>query len=194
MLQEVTVRLDAWRMILLRDEILRNHRLGNIIIEPFDERRLNPNSYNLSLGDTLLTYDEVHLDSKKINRTKEYKMDPDEGFMLFPNVLYLGQTKEYTETRNLVPMIEGRSSIGRLGICIHVSAGFGDIGFCGHWTLEITVVHPIKVYAGMEICQVHFHVPQGTDREGYRGKYQNNRGVQASMLHEDWRSSKDQPK
>ena len=74
--------------------------------------------------------------------------------MLEPNRLYLGRTGEHTETKNLVPMLEGRSSIGRLGLFVHVTAGFGDVGFRGFWTLEIFCVQPIRIYSGLEICQI----------------------------------------
>ncbi len=113
-------------MILSGQEI--KAQLGkNIIIEPFDESRLNPNSYNLTLHDELLVYEEVVLDMRRPNRTRRIKIPP-EGLVLTPNQLYLGRTVERTETYNLVPMIEGRSSVGRLGLFVHVTAGFGAIG------------------------------------------------------------------
>ena len=99
-------------MILSGDEIRK--QLGtNITIEPFDESRLTPNSYNLTLHDELLTYEEVVVDMRKPNRTRRMVIPP-EGLVLSPNQLYLGRTCEMTETHNLVPMIEGRSSLGRL--------------------------------------------------------------------------------
>lgn len=99
---------------------------------------------------------------------------PDTGAVLFPGRLYLGRTIEYTESPVYVPMLEGRSSVGRLGIEVHISAGFGDRGFRNHWTLEITVVEPVRVYAGVDICQVAFHE---VDQSGpiYSGKYQGDR-------------------
>jgi dCTP deaminase len=109
-------------MILSGNEI--RQQLGrNILIDPFDEGRLNPNSYNLSLHDELLVYEEVVLDMRKSNRTERIRI-PDDGLVLTPNQLYLGRTVERTETHNLVPMIEGRSSIGRLGLFVHVTAGW----------------------------------------------------------------------
>ena len=114
-------------MILSGHEIRK--QLGdNIHIDPFDDKRLNPNSYNLSLHDELLVYEEVVLDMRKSNRVARVRI-PEEGLVLTPNQLYLGRTVERTETHNLVPMIEGRSSIGRLGLFVHVTAGFGDVGF-----------------------------------------------------------------
>ncbi len=92
-----------------------------------------------------------------------------------------GRTVERTETHNFVPMIEGRSSIGRLGLFVHVTAGFGDVGFCGFWTLEMFAVQPIRIYAGVPICQVIYHENLGEVTE-YSSKYQDNRDIQPSLL------------
>src|SRR3972149_9718689 len=100
----------------------------NLVIDPFEEALLNPNSYNLTLHDEVMVYEEVVLDMRKANRVRRMSI-PHEGLVLQPNQLYLGRTVERTETHNLVPMIEGRSSIGRLGVFVHVTAGFGDVGF-----------------------------------------------------------------
>lgn len=171
-------------MILSGKEIAR--RIGkDIIIEPFNPEQLNPNSYNLRLHNELLVYDEPVLDMKKPNAYKRIVI-PEEGLVLEPNKLYLGRTMEYTATEGLVPMLEGRSSVGRLGLFVHVTAGFGDVGFAGYWTLEIFCVQPIRIYAGVEICQIYYHTIEG-DYERYRsGKYQNNRDVQPSLLYKDF--------
>jgi dCTP deaminase len=167
-------------MILSGNEI--RQQLGrNILIDPFDESRLNPNSYNLSLHDELLVYEEVVLDMRKSNRVDRIRI-PEEGLVLTPNQLYLGRTVERTETHNLVPMIEGRSSIGRLGLFVHVTAGFGDVGFCGFWTLEMFAVQPVKIYPGVPICQIFFHQIAGDITEYSSDKYQHNRDIQPSML------------
>ena len=167
-------------MILSGHEI--KQQLGrNIVIDPFDESRLNPNSYNLSLHDELLVYEEVVLDMRKSNRVERITI-PEEGLVLAPNQLYLGRTAERTETHNLVPMIEGRSSIGRLGLFVHVTAGFGDVGFCGYWTLEMFAVQPVKIYPGVSICQLFFHQITGDITEYASDKYQHNRDIQPSML------------
>ena len=167
-------------MILSGNEI-RNHLGRNIIIDPFDDKNLNPNSYNLSLHDELLVYEEVVLDMRKSNRVTRVTI-PEEGLVLAPNQLYLGRTIERTETHNLVPMIEGRSSIGRLGLFVHVTAGFGDVGFCGYWTLEMFAVQPVKIYPGVSICQIFFHQIAGDITEYSSEKYQNNRDIQPSLL------------
>lgn len=170
-------------MILSGQEIHR--RLGrDIIIDPFDEARLNPNSYNCTLHDELLTYEEVVLDMAEPNRTRRIRI-PKEGLVLTPQKLYLGRTVERTETHNLVPMIEGRSSIGRLGLFVHVTAGFGDVGFCGHWTLEMFAIQPIRIYPGVPICQIFFHQLTGDFTEYCSDKYQHNRDIQPSLFYKE---------
>lgn len=156
---------------------------GDIQIDPFDPARLNPNSYNLTLHDELMVYEEVVLDMAKANRVRRVPI-PAEGLVLSPNQLYLGRTVERTETHNLVPMIEGRSSVGRLGLFVHVTAGFGDVGFCGYWTLEMFAVQPVRVYPGVPICQIFYHEIAGEIRE-YQSKYQNNRDIQPSLLFQE---------
>jgi dCTP deaminase len=171
-------------MVLSGHEIRR--QLGtNILIDPFDASRLNPNSYNLTLHDELLVYEERTLDMRKANRVQRLRIPP-EGMELEPNRLYLGRTIERTETHNLVPMIEGRSSIGRLGLFVHVTAGFGDIGFCGYWTLEMFAIQPIRIYAGVAICQIFYHDILGTFDEYCSDKYQNNTDIQPSLLFREW--------
>ena len=171
-------------MILSGLEI--SERLGSdVIIKPFDQNRLNPNSYNLSLHNELICYDNPILDMKDKNTTHKFII-PEEGLVLEPHKLYLGRTVEYTETFNLVPMLEGRSSVGRLGLFVHVTAGFGDVGFKGYWTLEIFAVQPIKIYPGVQICQIFYHSIQGNYVDYTNGKYQNNEGIQASLLFQDF--------
>lgn len=170
-------------MILSGDEIRR--RLGkDICIEPFEPERLNPNSYNLTLHDELITYEEVVLDMAQPNRTRRLRI-PKEGIVLAPQKLYLGRTVERTETHNCVPMIEGRSSIGRLGLFVHVTAGFGDVGFAGYWTLEMFAVQPIRIYPGVPICQIFYHEITGTYTEYCSDKYQHNRDIQPSLLYRE---------
>ncbi len=157
----------------------------DIFIEPYHPDQLNPNSYNLKLHNRLLVYDNDELDMKKENTASEIFI-PEEGLLLEPNKLYLGRTVEYTRTENLVPMLEGRSSIGRLGLFIHVTAGFGDVGFAGYWTLEIFCVQPIRIYSGVELCQIYYHNLDGDYVKYKSGKYQNNEGIQPSLLYKDF--------
>lgn len=171
-------------MILSGREIL--NKLGKeILISPFNEKRLNPNSYNLRLHNELLVYEESTLDMKKKNKAKKIIIPP-KGIVLEPNKLYLGRTVEYTETDKYVPMLEGRSSVGRLGLFIHVTAGFGDVGFKGYWTLEIHCIQPIRIYADIEICQIYYHSIEGKYEKYSKGKYQGNKGVQPSLLYRDF--------
>jgi len=161
-------------------------RLGkDIFIDPFDPGGINPNSYNLRLDERLLVYEEKVLDMKKAHDTSEIVI-PKEGLLLEPNKLYLGKTMEKTRTENLVPMLEGRSSVGRLGLFVHITAGFGDVGFDGYWTLEIFCVQPIRIYAGVEICQLYFHEISRPFEKYNSGKYQNNNGIQPSYLYKDF--------
>jgi dCTP deaminase len=153
----------------------------NIVIDPFNEANLNPNSYNLTLHDELMTYEEVVLDMAKSNRVRRITIPP-EGLVLGPNQLYLGRTVERTETHELVPMIEGRSSVGRLGLFVHVTAGFGDVGFCGYWTLEMFAVQPVRIYPGVPICQIFYHEIAGAITEYASDKYQHNHDIQPSLL------------
>ncbi len=166
--------------------ILSGHQIraelgDNIVIDPFDESNLNPNSYNLTLHRELLIYEEIVLDMRRPNRTRRVEI-PDEGLVLNPNQLYLGRTVERTETHNLVPMIEGRSSVGRLGLFVHVTAGFGDVGFRGYWTLEMFAVQPVRIYGGVAICQIFYHDIRGAISEYASEKYQNNTDIQPSLL------------
>lgn len=226
-------------------EIKKQIELGNIVISDFNEKQLNPNSYNIKLGKNLKMYKvatitpeditnraselmepyrekyeeicnsiveetpieeavakriaalkeiaaarceyedqilrEIALDPRKDNETIDIEI-PEEGYILLPGNLYLGTTEEYTETYGFIPNIDGRSTTGRLGIEIHRTAGFGDNGFKGKWTLEITVTHPVIVYPGMEIGQLYYETIDGDTSMTYNGKYQNQEGVQAAKV------------
>lgn len=171
-------------MILSGKEI--KNKLGKeIVIEPFVERQLNPNSYNLRLHNELLVYEERTLDMKKQNKANSLII-PEDGLVLEPGILYLARTVEYTRTNGYVPMLEGRSSIGRLGLFVHITAGFGDVGFAGYWTLEIFCVQPIRVYPDIEVCQIYYHSIEGDYTPYTSGKYQNNNGIQPSLLYRDF--------
>lgn len=171
-------------MILSGKEILR--RLdGDIVIEPFEKSRVNPNSYNLTLHNELLVYTGDVLDMKKPNPVRKI-MIPETGLKLEPGRLYLGRTAEYTKTEHFVPMLEGRSSVGRLGLFIHITAGFGDVGFAGYWTLEMFCTQPVIIYPGVEICQIYYHTIEGDYDRYDSGKYQNNEGIQPSLLYRDF--------
>jgi dCTP deaminase len=156
-------------MILSDEEIRKEMQKGTIKIEPFVPECLGTNSYDVHLGKTLAVYVDEVLDAKKHNTIRKFEIPP-EGFVLEPNVFYLGVTHEYTETHAHVPFLEGKSSTGRLGIDIHATAGKGDVGFCNYWTLEISVRKPVRVYAGMPIGQLIYFVVEGEVKTLYSTK------------------------
>lgn len=149
---------------------------GEIALRPFLRQCLQPNSYDLHLGSKLLTYTSRALDARSAHETEAFVIG-DEGFLLEPNKLYLGSTEEYTETSpRFVPYIDGKSSVGRLGLWVHVTAGGGDAGFKGHFTLELVTVQPLRIYAGMPIAQIRFEPAFGDVQRPYgrvTSKYQN---------------------
>jgi dCTP deaminase len=171
-------------MILSGEEIIKRQGY-DIKIEPFNISQVNPNSYNLKLYNELYVYTDTVLDMKKPNTVEKITI-PESGYTLTPNKLYLGRTVEHTYTDKCVPMLEGRSSVGRLGICIHVTAGFGDVGFNGYWTLELFCIHPVIIYPHIEICQIYYHEILGDYHLYQNGKYNNNNGIQPSLMYKDF--------
>ncbi len=173
-------------MILSDTRILEEIEKGTIKIEPYDRRCLGSNSYDVHLGRLLAKYDDDVIDAKKHNTITHFEI-PEEGIVLQPHQFYLGVTAEYTETHSHVPFLEGKSSTGRLGIDIHATAGKGDVGFCGNWTLEISVKLPVRVYAGMPVGQLIYFPVDGVIEIKYNekkdAKYsgQPNRPVESMM-------------
>jgi dCTP deaminase len=175
--------------MLLKNQILEEYNASKLHIKPFNIGYVGPNSYDVRLGDTLLVYDLSNgpLDCNVENKTNTIKI-PNEGLVLCPDYLYLGHTIEEIGSDYYVPMYDGRSSMGRLGIYSHISAGFGDIGFKSQWTLEIIVKHPIRIYSGMRIGQVFFHVvdqKHNVPENRYNGKYVSQTGPQSSLSYRD---------
>lgn len=156
-------------MILTDKEILKNIEEGSILVEPFKLESLGSNSYDVHLGKYMAVYASRTLDAKARNEIEEFLI-PEEGLELQPGTLYLGVTEEYTETHKHVPFLEGKSSVGRLGIDIHATAGKGDIGFCNTWTLEISCIMPVRVYAGMPIGQLIYFEVRGEVEHAYNKK------------------------
>ncbi len=156
-------------MILSDKEILSEMETGSILIEPFRRECLGSNSYDVHLGRYLATYTNRVLDAKKHNTIEEFII-PEEGFVIEPGTLYLGVTEEYTETHQHVPFLEGKSSVGRLGIDIHATAGKGDVGYCNTWTLEISCAMPVRIYAGMPVGQLIYFMVQGEVERLYNKK------------------------
>lgn len=170
-------------MILTGSEIKRRVYRGEITINPFSEEQIGPNSYDLCLHNELMAYwpDFECLDPRKVNKTITWPI-PEHGYILDPGQLYLARTVEHTSTNMFVPMIEGRSSFGRLGLYVHVTAGFGDVGFSGCWTLEMSVIKPLRIYPFMRICQIYFHTLEGAVDRLYQGKYQNSNTIVPSRV------------
>lgn len=174
-------------------EIVRQMIMGNIEIEDFDMNRIGPNSYDLLLDNVFKTYRPIYQSSNKNDHTmyldmlKENPFEefiiPEDGYPLMPGKVYIATTKERTFTNKFQPNIDGRSSVGRLGISIHQTAGFGDIGFDGKWTLEITVAQPIIIYPNIPICQISFFVPAGDTSIQYNGRYQHQTEAQTSKFY-----------
>jgi dCTP deaminase len=142
---------------------------GRIVIRPYRADCLGTNSYDVHLGPYLMVYRRGALDARSANPVREFRIPP-EGFVLVPGQLYLGVTEEYTETHGYVPFLEGKSSVGRLGIDIHSTAGKGDEGFCNYWTLEMSVKLPVRIYAGMPVGQLIYFEISGPIGRSYSNK------------------------
>lgn len=145
---------------------------GELRITPFNPAQLSVNSYDVRLAPTLYRIASHSLDLKEPYHVHEWRV-PEEGFTLEPRELYLGVTLESIYAPRHVPIYEGRSTMARYFIQSHQTAGFCDIGWAGHLTLEITVGKPIRVYPGIRIGQVSFHAPDGPISTLYKGNYLN---------------------
>ena len=176
--------------MLTGPEIEKRMREGQILIRPYDGANLNPNSYNLTLGGRVLVWygqcgDAAAFDAAKPPPKPDYTINFANHmgrFLLRPGNLYLAETVEYTETHGaLVPCIQGRSSLARLGLEVHRTAGYGDTFFAGTWTLEMTVVRPLWVYGGMKVCQIYY-LPAVGQVTPYAGKYQHQTGPTSSRM------------
>lgn len=158
---------------------------GEIVITPFDPSLVGTNSYDCHLGDSMSFYSnegrlnlEVMMgpgsrrtvwnviDSRNPPPLVPLPLTPipgtdRAGWVILPGRLYLSRTREYTETWGFVPRIDGRSTCGRLGVFGHITAGQGDNGFCGTWTLEITSVEPVVIYPGDRLFQLRYDTQEG---------------------------------
>jgi dCTP deaminase len=155
-------------MILTGRCIAKECRRGAITIDPFVERHINPNSYNFHLHDKILMRD---------NPNEKWQMAPigDQGLILSPGMLYLGATEEIIGSDEYVTTLLGKSSVGRLGIFLNITADLGHLGSRSRWTLELTVIQPVRVYGGMCIGQVTFWIVT-SQRTRYRGRYHRHLG------------------
>jgi dCTP deaminase len=177
-------------MILTDGEILKNLWSGNIVISPFDQKYLNPNSVDLTLNGLCKVYIDETLDCKKPNPTREFTI-PDDGYVLQPGELYLYSCNERIGVKeNICATVMGKSSLGRLGLDIHVCAGFIDTGFEGSLVLEMRVIKPLKIYPNQKICQIKFEYTSGNVLESYDkksgSKYHNQSGVVESQMHKNF--------
>ena len=174
-------------MILTGEQIEKSVSNGEIIIEPFDKNQLGPNSYDFKLGDKCLIYKNAELDSAKDNEVIEIPI-PDDGLLLDPSKVYLINTFETMGSNNFVPVIRGRSSIGRLGIFIDITADLIDLGSINKWTLQLHSVMPVKIYKGMLIGQVTFWATKG-EKVLYNGKYKGHESPVKSYSHKDFKTN-----
>lgn len=172
-------------MILSGLKIKEEVKKGNITIEPFNEKLINPNSYNYRLGEELLELTDEIIDPKKPCEFKTIKLTK-EGYVLKPNRLYLASTVEVIGSKEYVTQLIGRSSVGRLGLFLQVTAPLGHVG-CNHcWTLELKCVEPLRVYPNMKIGQVTFWKLDGDKTYTYEsGKYNMHRKPHISLYYEN---------
>jgi dCTP deaminase len=171
-------------MILTGSEILKNIEGGKIVISPFNISQLNPNSYNFTLGNKLVVYNNYILDAKKNNEARELII-PDSGITLATGTIYLGHTQEEIGSNNFVPIIRGRSSVGRLGLFINITADLIDMGSINQLTLQLNAVQPVTIYPGMQIGQVTFWQPLG-EIVKYEGRYAGSSGPVTSKMYLDF--------
>lgn len=179
-------------MILSDSAILKGIESGDIVISPFNPKHVNPNSVDLTLDNILRYYyldRGTHLDPKKYNSTNEVTI-PEEGIVLYPGNLYLASTVEKAGTTVYHSQLKGKSSLARLGIFIDCTASWGDTGFVNNWTLEISVIHPVKVYPGMKICQIIFTEVKGEVLVPYNvkpdSKYNGDNRAKESLYHKNY--------
>lgn len=170
-------------MILTGKAIAENVAIGKIDIHPFYPEHVNPNSYDVLLGEKLMVYTDSVLDTAKSNAYEEILI-PNEGLVLKKNHFYLGHTLNRIGSDHFVPVIHCKSGIARLGLFIHITADLIDIGFHGNLTLQLFPTHDIKVYPGMKIAQVSFWAVQGPIKL-YTGKYQDALGPLTSKSFKD---------
>jgi dCTP deaminase len=167
---------------------------GDITITPFSAEQLNPVSYDVTLGEHFKVYrDSVHLTGSGLpdlnyltprqhdkplfsqgrEETFEYIFRYGDSVTLRPGIGYLCHTREAVGSKHYVPVLDGKSSIGRMFVNVHATAGFGDPGFVGQWTLEISVVQIVTLKIGMRIAQVRFMeiADHGLGYDLYQGHY-----------------------
>lgn len=185
--------------MLTGKKIIEEYKAGNISIDPFDESMVGPNSYDLHWGDEVCEYlgtkigpecvasEDGHdvitdyrwhhlskpfVDMKSNEHLYLNKKIDENGYLLRPNHLYLISTMESVGSKIYVPQIVGRSSVGRLGIQVSQHAAFGDVGYFGKWTLQVSVKYPTAIYPYLKVCHVFFEETLGELDIQYNGRYQ----------------------
>ena len=172
---------EHYGSILTGNQIIKEWKAGNITIDPFNVDNINPNSYNVTLGNTIgkPKLDTTIIDSKHPFEVEKIALPDDGWFIVAPNSLILAETKETIGSDMYVPILTGRSSAGRMGVFTHCTGNFGDIGYSGIWTMQLTSVYPIKLYAGQSIAQIYFLRPYGLSSFKYDGHYNHADGLRA---------------
>jgi dCTP deaminase len=186
--------------VILSDRTIREEiDQGRIEIDPFDPACIQPSSVDLHVDATFRVFHNArypYIDVKKemSDLTELVEVKDGEPFILHPGEFVLGSTLERVRLPDdVVARLEGKSSLGRLGLLIHSTAGYVDPGWDGYLTLELSNVAnlPITIYPGMKIGQISFfrlstaaETPYGSDRAG--SKYQGQRGPTASRFFEEF--------
>ena len=155
-------------MAILSDKTIKEYlEEGKIVIDPLkDEQQIQPSSVDMRLGDEFKVFKVIrkpYIDPKDEEDIAEYMesstVPEGEAFIIHPNEFALATTQEYVKVPDdLVARVEGRSSMGRLGVTMHVTAGYVDPGFEGRITLEISNIGamPVALYPGQRVCQLVF--------------------------------------
>lgn len=175
--------------MLTGSEILKEARAGNIILgAEIKEEFVGPNSYDVEIGDTYGVY-KLHSKAPYLDIDQDNELEispiPDEGLMLVPGQLYLIPTRYVIGSTKYIPLLTGRSSIGRLGISVHQEAGFGDIGFVGTWTMQVSAQVKARIYKHRRLAQIYFIDPVGEIDQYYTGKYNRGTGIGKSKSYVD---------
>ena len=191
------------RVLLSDRDILAEIESKRIVVEPYDEAMIQPSSIDFRLDRYFRVFENhryPHIDpaADQSDLTRQVEPEGDEPFILHPGEFVLGSTLEVvTLPDDLAARVEGKSSLGRLGLLTHATAGFVDPGFSGHVTLELANVAtlPIKLYPGMKIGQLCFfrlsspaEHPYGSAKYGSR--YQGQRGPTPSRSYANFQRTR----
>ena len=171
-------------MIVSDQSLKRLLAEGTIVVEPLEEPQIQPASIDLRLGEHFLKVDENSMEAIALDRELEYIEFEQEEIIIPPHSFLLAVTREFIRLPdNITAFVEGRSSIGRIGLFIQ-NAGWVDPGFAGTITLELYNANrlPIRLTSGRRICQIVFALMDGPAGSPYSGKYQNQREAVGSRV------------